>query len=96
MDEDSFDEFIDTLQPETIADMGGIANYSDDEAVEAIKQGRVRRIGANQYMVVTNGGTLFGTDGKPFIFSYSLDAATANIAVAASKSLKLRRELRSL
>jgi len=96
VDEDSFDEFIDTLQPETIADMGGIANYSDDEAVEAIKQGRVRSIGANQYMVETNGGTLFGTDGKPFIFSYSLDTATANTAVAASKSLKLRRELRSL
>jgi len=96
VDEDSFDEFIDNMQPEFIADAGGIANYSDSEAVEAIKQGRVRSIGANQYMVETDGGVLFDNNGNPFIFSYSLDAATANIAISASRSLKARRELRSL
>jgi len=84
------------MQPEFIADAGGIANYSDSEAVEAIKQGRVRSIGANQYMVETDGGVLFDNNGNPFIFSYSLDAATANIAISASRSLKARRELRSL
>jgi hypothetical protein len=67
--------------------MGGIANYTDAEAAEAIKQGRVRSIGSNEYVVETNGGTLFNNDGEPFIFSYTLDAAAANNALAVSRSL---------
>ena len=93
--DDDFEDFIDNLQPETIEGMGGIARYSNDGAVDAIQQGRVRSVGANQYMVETNGGTLFGNDGKPFIFSYSLDAATTNTALARSRDFTARRELRS-
>ena len=92
--EDSFEDFIDDLQPETITDMGGIANYSDEGAVEAIQQGRVRSVGSNQYMVETNGGTLFGNNGEPFIFSYSLDTATTNTALANSRSVARRKEFR--
>ena len=91
--DDDFDDYIDHLQPDNIAEMGGIANYSDGAAVEAIQQGRVRSIGSNQYMVETNGGTLFGNDGKPFIFSYSVDTATTNTALVHSRSHKTRREL---
>ncbi|MHA2046289.1 MAG: hypothetical protein ACW99G_15990 [Candidatus Thorarchaeota archaeon] len=96
VDADDFDDFINDLQPETIAGMGGVANYSNDEAVEAIQQGRIRGIvGANQYIVVTNGGTLFGVDGRPFIFSYSLDAASTNSALSSSRNFNNRKELRS-
>jgi len=93
VDEDSFEDFIDDLQPETIEGMGGIANYSSAGAVEAIQQGRIRSNGSNQYYVETDGGTLFGKDGKPFIFSYSLDTATTNSAIARSKRYKTRRQL---
>jgi len=93
VDEDSFEDFIDDLQPETIEGMGGIANYSSAGAVEAIQQGRIRSNGSNQYYVETDGGTLFGKDGKPFIFSYSLDTATTNSAIARSKRYKTRRKL---
>ena len=91
--EDDFEDYIDDLQPETIAGMGGIANYTDEGAIDAIQQGRVRSVGSNQYMVETDGGTLFGNDGKPFIFSYSLDVATTNSALAISRGYKTRREV---
>jgi hypothetical protein len=95
VDEDSFEDFIDDLQPETIESWGGIANYSNDSAIEAIQQGRIRSVGANKYMVETNGGTLFGNDGKPFIFSYSVDTATTNTALAGVRSFNARKKLRA-
>lgn len=95
VDEDDFEDFVDDLQPETISSWGGVANYTDEEAAEAIKQGRIRSIGANQYMVETNGGTLFGNDGEPFIFGYSLDTATTNTALSHSRAITRRREARA-
>jgi hypothetical protein len=93
--DDDFNDYLDDLQPETIEDMGGIANYSNDAAIEAIQQGRIRSVGANKYMVETNGGTLFGNDGKPFIFSYSVDVATTNTALAGVRSFNARKKLRA-
>jgi hypothetical protein len=92
--DDDFDDYLDDLQPETIEDMGGIANYSNEGAIEAIQQGRIRSVGSNQYTVETNGGTLFGNDGKPFIFSYSVDVATTNTAMAHARRIKTRRAIR--
>ena len=92
--DDDFDDYLDDLQPETIEDMGGIANYSNEGAIEAIQQGRIRSVGSNQYTVETNGGTLFGSDGKPFIFSYSVDTATTNTALAHARRTKTRRAIR--
>lgn len=84
VDEGDFEDFIDELQPQTIRMMGGVANYSDEEAVQAIQEGRIRNIGNNQYVVETNGGTLFTPQGKPFVFSYSLDLVSSNEAVASA------------
>ena len=93
--DDDFDDFIDELQPETIEGMGGVANYSNDEAIKAIQRGRIRSIGDNQYMVETDGGTLFGDNGEPFIFGYSLDTASTNNAISRSRNFKIREELRN-
>lgn len=91
VDDDGFEDFIDGLQPENIPEFGGVANHSDEEAIEAIKRGRIRSVGANKYMVENDGGTLFNDNGEPFVFSYSLDLATTNVALADSKRIAARR-----
>ena len=91
--QDDYQDFIDDLQPETIADWGGIDTYTNEQAVEAIQQGRIRNIGSNRYIVEVNGGTLF-SNGEPFEFSYDLDVVTTNQAIANMRQAERRRKAR--
>lgn len=104
VDEDTFDDFIDELQPETIEAMGGIANFTNEDAVDAIQAGRIRSVGNNEYIIETGGGgfftdkavtTLFGANGEPFIFSYKPDEAAKNNAIATERAFQTRREIRN-
>lgn len=94
LSEDDFEDFIDDIQPEFVAKAGGVANYTDAEAAEKIKNGRIRSIGTNQYIIETDGGTLFGVDGTPFVLSYSLDEATTNAALKKAAAFKRLRSPR--
>jgi hypothetical protein len=82
VDQDDFEEYIDFLQPQTIIDMGGIQNFDDDQAIDAIQESKIQSIGANQYVIIRNGMTLFSKKNprEPFIFSYSKDQADENKA----------------
>lgn len=104
IDDDAFEDYVDNLQPDTIEALGGIANFTNEEAILAIQAGRIRNIGNNQYVIETGGGgfftekavtTLFGRNGEPFIFSYNEDQAALNNAIAEEKAQQRADEIQA-
>jgi hypothetical protein len=90
VEDDTFEDFIDDIQPETIEKYGGVAGVSNERAAELIKQGRLRNIRSGAYVVDLGNGTLFKPDGTPFIIEWSDDAASLNKALTQSRSRRGR------
>lgn len=90
--DDDFEDFIDDIQPETVAELGGVLGLSDERAAELISQGRIRNIKTGQYIVELDGGALFSSATQPFIIEWSDDLAARNQALIKSRRRLTRRE----
>lgn len=90
VDEDDFEDFIDDIQPQTIASLGGVQGISNERAAEIIKQARIRNIKSGEYIVQANNGTLIKPDGSFFTIPWSTELAASNAAIMSSEDRKNR------
>ena len=84
IEEGTFDDFIDDIQPETVASLGGIQGLTDERAVEIIKQGKIQKT-QDGYMVIIDNQTLWSNENKPFTFEWSEELAATNKAHATQR-----------
>jgi len=72
VDEDSFENFIDSFSASDVETFGGVMGYTDEQAAEAIQDARIKSIGSNEYVVMTNDvQALFKANGEPFVLSFT-------------------------
>lgn len=70
------ESYFDMFDSEWIAEMGGAAGFTDEQAAERVRGSQIKSVGSNQYQmaVPTDGGyfeTLISNEtGKPMIFSF--------------------------
>jgi len=94
-DPDDFEDFIDDFTSEAVAFLGGVSGFTNEEAAEAIQDGKITSIGEGKYIVMgDNNSALFGVDGNPFVIEYtdelySLVTAT-NSAQRKQAAMKVR------
>lgn len=69
MTEDQFHNSIKAITPKDIARRGGVQGMSDAEAALYLK-GRAWHESDGGYTFTRNGGVLYGTDGRPFVFRF--------------------------
>ena len=94
--EDDFQDFVDTLQPETIAELGGVSGVSDERAAELIKRGRIQSVKDDQYVVLLDNGALFSGEDptQPFFLTWDPDLAASNQALAKTRRQAELAEIR--
>ena len=78
VDPDVFEDFIDDMHPETVAQMGGIRGMTDDEAAETIRRSRLVGVKSGAYTVESDFGTLLNPDGTTFILEWDDNLAEMN------------------
>ena len=78
VDSETFEDFIDDIQPETIEALGGVQGVSNERAVELIQQSRVRNIKSGSYIIDYDGTQLWGNDNKPFVIEWSEELLSRN------------------
>ena len=78
IEEDRFEDYIDQMQPETVASMGGVRGMTDEEAAELISRSALKNTKSGNYIVESNFGTLFKPDGTPFILEWKDDEEAIN------------------
>lgn len=83
VDEDQFQRYIDTIQPETVKDLGGVWGMTDNQAANLIQDAFFKNA-ADGYEVITSQGTLMqaGNPSQPFILKYSDDLYSENYIVS--------------
>ena len=81
VEEDRFDDFIDDIQPQTVEALGGVMGVSSEKAVDLIRRGRIRNIKSGAYIVETDNGVLFTSEGKPFVIEWDEELVSANNAL---------------
>jgi len=75
IDEDTFDEFIDSFTPSQVEILGGVIGFTNEEAADLIQDGRIKNIGANKYVVMVNDvQSLFKLDGTPLTIEWTEQA----------------------
>jgi len=74
--QDTFQDYVGNIQPETIARMGGVAGFTDEEAAEAIRDGKITAIGGGEYVVEVGQGLGFLASGSRFNIPLSGDTVT--------------------
>ena len=75
VDEDTFEDFIDEFSGLQVNALGGVLGFSDNQAANQIQTGKIKSIGANKYIVMTNESqALFKADGEPLIIEYTAEA----------------------
>lgn len=74
IDPDQFDLFIDGIDADYIDSLGGVTGYTSQQAVSAIREGRLLSVGDNEYVVMVSGtAVLMKPDGTPLTLSYDED-----------------------
>jgi hypothetical protein len=74
--EDQFENFVDNIDADYIASLGGVANLTNEDAVDAIGRSRLYAVGDNAYEVRIDGmQSMFKRDGTPLIISYEIESA---------------------
>ena len=87
VDEDSFEDFINEFSGAQVAGLGGVIGFDDNQAANAIQNGKIKSIGANKYIVMTNGSqALFKNDGEPLIIEFTSEAVAQQEAKKFIKS----------
>lgn len=88
-DENTFEDFIDGFTPSRVERLGGVLGFTNEEAAELIQDGRIKNIGANKYIIMTNDTqSLFKPDGTPLTIEFN-EQAKADIE--AEKFIKRRK-----
>lgn len=87
---DDFEDYIEVFNPSLVAHFGGVANFTDQEAADAIQEGEIVSVGSNQYGVRVGETTLFTNQGTPFIFSFDADLLIEGKAEAVQRSNRSR------
>lgn len=74
VDPDQFDLFVDGINADYIDSLGGVAGYTSQQAISAIREGRLLSVGDNEYVVMVSGSAvLMKPDGTPLTLSYDED-----------------------
>ena len=74
IDPDQFDLFVDGIDADYIDSLGGVAGYTSQQAVSAIREGRLLSVGDNEYVLMVSGtAVLMKPDGTPLTLSYDED-----------------------
>jgi hypothetical protein len=85
---DDFETYIDGIDADYIDSIGGVTGYTSNQAVRAIRDGRLISVGDNQYVVSVNGSqVLMSKDGNPLMLSYEEEV----VAKAQSESFFKRQ-----
>lgn len=71
---DAFENYLGGLRPGDIEQMGGIAAYSDEDAVDQIQKSILVNVGQGRYLVHTGTGYLLDNNGDPFELVYGFKA----------------------
>ena len=95
-----FKDFFDDIQPETIADLGGVMGRTDEEAADLVREGRVVTLKDNRYKINVQQDivghpveTLWKADGSgPLIIAWSDELKASNEAVHIQKLTKQHSE----
>ncbi len=75
VDEDTFEDFIDEFSGLQVEALGGVLGFDNNQAANAIQNGKIKSVGANKYIVMTNEAqALFKADGTPLIIEYTTEA----------------------
>ena len=73
-----FSDFIDHLEPGTVAAMGGVRGMTDEEAAETIRRSALIGVKSGGYRIESNLGTLLNEDGSVFILNWDDEQAEMN------------------
>lgn len=72
VDEDTFEDFIDEYSAPQVEALGGVLGFTDIQAAQMIQNGKIKSVGANQYIIMANESqALFKADGTPLIIEYT-------------------------
>ncbi len=80
VDEDNFENFIDSFSPGDVETFGGVIDYTNEQAAEVIQDAKIKSIGSNEYVVITGvrgAGparqvqALLKPNGEPFVLSFT-------------------------
>jgi len=78
VDPEIFQDFIDDLQPGTVAEMGGIRNHTDEQAAEIIRRSGLIGLKSGSYRIQSDQGPLENEDGSLFILTWDNELAARN------------------
>ena len=72
--EDTFDDFIEEYSGLQVEALGGVLGFTDNQAANVIQNGKIKSIGANKYIVMTDKAqALFKKDGKPLVIEFTAE-----------------------
>lgn len=92
IDEDTFDDFIDEMQPETVESLGGLMFWQGDSA-KKIQDAQIVSLGDGNYSVNINGMDQLNKSGELFTFKYTEELRLENELVLLQKRAKGRSPL---
>jgi hypothetical protein len=97
VDEDNFENFIDSFSPDDVETFGGVMGYTKEQAAEVIQDARIKSIGSNEYVVMTNDvQALFKSNGEPFILSFTPEIQAKQEAKAFTKAKTIESGINKL
>lgn len=97
VDEDNFENFIDSFSPDDVETFGGVMGYTKEQAAEVIQDARIKSIGSNEYVVMTNDvQALFKSNGEPFILSFTPEVQAKQEAKAFTKAKTIESGINKL
>ena len=74
VDEDTFDDFIEEYSGLQVEALGGVLGFTDNQAANVIQNGKIKSIGANKYIVMTDKAqALFKKDGEPLVIEFTAE-----------------------
>ena len=88
VDPEVFQDFIDDLEPSTVAEMGSIRNHTAEQAAETIRRSALIGLNSGSYRIETDQGPLLNEDGSLFMLIWNDELAARN----ESRNKKRRRE----
>jgi len=75
VDEDSFENFIDSFSPSDVETFGGVMGYTNEQAAEVIQDAKIKSVQA-----------LFKANGEPFVLSFTPEVQAKQEAEAFLKA----------
>ena len=97
VDEDDFEDFIDSFSSSDVESFGGVAGYTKEQAAEVIQDAKIKSIGSNEYVVMTNDvQALFKPNGEPFILSFTPEIQAKQEAVKFTKAKTIESGINKL